>query len=43
MILFWKDMLPELQGFQRTGAGVLIIVYAVIRFARFLKKDTDDV
>lgn len=43
MILFWKDMLPQLAGFQRTGFGVLIIAYAVLRFARLLKKDPDEV
>ena len=43
MILFWKDMLPQLTGFQRTGFGVLIMIYAVLRFARLLKKDADEV
>jgi hypothetical protein len=43
MILFWKDMLPQLTGYQRTGFGVLIMIYAVLRFARLLKKDPDEV
>ena len=43
MILFWKEMLPQLSGYQRTGFGVLIMVYAVLRFARLLKKDPDEV
>jgi hypothetical protein len=43
MIIFWKDMLPQLTGFQRTGFGVLIMIYAVLRFARLLRKDPDEV
>ena len=42
MIIFWKDMLPQLEGFQRTAFGVLIMVYAVLRFARLLKKEPDE-
>ncbi|MFD0751710.1 hypothetical protein ACFQZS_16280 [Mucilaginibacter calamicampi] len=43
MVIFWKDMLPQLSSFQRTGFGVLIMVYAVLRFARLLRKDPDEV
>jgi len=42
MILLWKDMFPQLTGFQRTGFGVLIMIYAVLRFSRLLKKDPDE-
>ncbi|PJJ83739.1 hypothetical protein [Mucilaginibacter auburnensis] len=43
MVIFWKDMLPQLEGYRRTGFGVLIIIYAALRFARLLKKDPDEV
>ncbi len=43
MVIFWKSMLPQLEGMQRTGFGVLIIIYGILRFARLLKKDPDDV
>ena len=43
MIIFWKEILPQLEGYKRTGFGVLIILYAVLRFSRLLKKDTDEV
>jgi hypothetical protein len=43
MIIFWENMLPQLTGYQRTGFGVLIMIYAVLRFARLLKKDPDEV
>ena len=43
MIIFWENMLPQLTGYQRTGFGVLIMIYAVLRFARLLKRDPDEV
>ena len=43
MVIFWKDMLPQLEGYRRTGFGALIIIYAVLRFARLLRKDTDEI
>jgi cytochrome c biogenesis protein CcdA len=43
MILFWKSMLPQLEGFQRTGFGVVVIIYAFLRFARLFRKDPDEV
>ena len=42
MLIFWEDMLPQLTGYQRTGFGVLIMIYAVLRFARLLRKDDDE-
>jgi len=43
MILFRKDILPQLDGYRRTGFGVLIILYAILRFVRVFKKDVDEV
>jgi hypothetical protein len=39
MIIFWKAMLPNMEQSQKIAIGCAIIVYAVIRFARLLKKD----
>jgi hypothetical protein len=39
MILFWDEMLPQLEGYYRIAFGVLVILYAVLRFSRILKKD----
>jgi len=43
LIMFGSDILPQLSGYQRTGFGVLIVLYAVLRFSRLLKKDPDEV
>lgn len=43
MITFGDDILPQLTGYQRIGFGVLISLYAVVRFSRLLKKDPDEI
>jgi len=43
LITFGDEILPQLSGYQRIGAGALIALYAVIRFSRLLKKDPDEV
>ncbi len=39
MIIFWDNMLPNLSKIQKIGFGIIIIVYALVRFSRLLKKD----
>nr|MCS3813861.1 DMSO/TMAO reductase YedYZ heme-binding membrane subunit [Mucilaginibacter sp. X4EP1] len=43
MIIFWDSMLPTVSKTQKVLYGAIIIVYAVIRFTRLLKKDNDEV
>jgi hypothetical protein len=42
MIIFWDAMLPNIAKTQKIIIGVVIIIYAFIRFSRLLKKDPDD-
>jgi hypothetical protein len=42
MIMFWDKMLPNLSKIQKIGFGAIIIIYALVRFSRLLKKDTND-
>ncbi len=41
MIIFWDKMLPNLPKIQKIGFGIVIIIYALVRFSRLLKKDTN--
>ncbi|MDB5009100.1 MAG: hypothetical protein JWP45_3493 [Mucilaginibacter sp.] len=43
MIIFWDKMLPSFPKTQKILYGILIIVYAVIRFSRLLKKERDEI
>jgi len=42
-IIFWPKMLPNLSQTERIGFGAVFIIYGVLRFARLLKKDPDEV
>ena len=42
MIIFWGQMLPNLPRIQKVVVGLVIIIYAVLRFARLLKRDPDE-
>jgi hypothetical protein len=43
MVIFWDKMLPNMPKSQKIAFGVVIIIYAVIRFSRLLKRDPDEV
>ncbi len=43
MIIFWNAMLPNIAKMQKILIGVVIIIYAVVRFSRLLKRDPDEV
>ena len=43
MIIFWTAMLPNIAKTQKIIIGSVIIIYAVVRFSRLLKKDPDEV
>lgn len=42
MIIFWDAMLPTLPRVQKIIIGIVIIIYAVIRFSRILKREKDE-
>ncbi|QQL49674.1 hypothetical protein [Mucilaginibacter ginkgonis] len=44
MVIFWGPMADRLpfKTWQRVGIGILIIIYAILRFSRLLKKDPDE-
>jgi hypothetical protein len=43
MIIFWDRMMPAISKTEKIVVGIVIIVYAVIRFSRLLRKDPDEV
>lgn len=43
MIIFWTAMLPNIAKTQKIIIGSVVIIYAVVRFSRLLKKDPDEV
>lgn len=43
MIIFWDSMLPNFPKTQKIIFGIVIIVYAIIRFSRLLKRNKDEV
>jgi len=43
LVIFWDKMVPNLPQNQKILFGGLIIVYSVIRFARYLRKKPDGV
>jgi len=42
-IIFWDRMLPDLPKSQKIIFGSVIILYAVLRFSRLLKRGQDEV
>ncbi|MET3977783.1 uncharacterized membrane protein (DUF485 family) [Mucilaginibacter sp. UYP25] len=42
MIIFWDSFLSQLPKPQKTIFGCIIIVYAILRFARYLRKDPNE-
>jgi len=42
MIIFWDRMLPNIAKTQKIIIGVVIIIYAFVRFSRILKKDENE-
>jgi hypothetical protein len=42
MIIFWDSFLGQLPKPQKTIFGCIVLVYSVLRFSRYLKKDTDE-
>lgn len=42
MIIFWDKFPLQLPATQRRIFGAVILVYAVLRFSRYLKKSPDD-
>jgi cytochrome c biogenesis protein CcdA len=43
MVIFWDSMLPNMSKTQKILIGSVIIIYAILRFSRLLKKDPDEV
>jgi len=43
MVIFWGQMLSNVPKTQKILIGIAIIIYAIIRFARLLKRDPDEV
>jgi hypothetical protein len=42
MVIFWDRMLPNIPQNQKMLYGVIIIIYAFIRFARVFRKERDE-
>ena len=42
MMIFWDKFPVQLPQSQRTIFGSVIIIYAVLRFSRYLRKDPED-
>jgi hypothetical protein len=42
MIIFWEAMLPGVPKTQKIIIGLVLIVYAGVRFSRLLKRDPDE-
>ncbi|AMR34454.1 hypothetical protein A0256_06755 [Mucilaginibacter sp. PAMC 26640] len=42
MIIFWDKFPLDLPKTQRTIFGSVILVYAVLRFSRYLRKEPDE-
>jgi hypothetical protein len=40
--MFWDKFLGQIPKPQKTIFGCVVIVYAVLRFARYLRKDPDE-
>ncbi|MES2268037.1 MAG: hypothetical protein V4520_14845 [Bacteroidota bacterium] len=42
MTIFWDSFLDQLPKQQKTIFGCVILIYAVLRFARYLRKDPNE-
>jgi len=42
MIIFWDAMLPTIDKTQKIVIGIVIIIYAAVRFSRILKKEDNE-
>jgi peptidoglycan/LPS O-acetylase OafA/YrhL len=42
MFIFWDGFFPKLVKPQRTIFGAVVILYSVLRFSRYLRKDPND-
>ncbi len=42
LIIFWDKFLGQIPKPQKTIFGCVVIIYAVLRFARYLRKDPDE-
>ena len=42
MVLFWDKMFPSMPRSQKTMFGGIIILYAILRFSRLLKRAPDE-
>ena len=42
MFIFWDGFFPRLVKPQRTIFGAVVILYSILRFSRYLKKDPND-
>jgi hypothetical protein len=42
-LIFWDKFPVGFDKTQRTIFGVVILIYAVLRFSRYLRKDPDEV
>jgi peptidoglycan/LPS O-acetylase OafA/YrhL len=42
MIIFWDSMLPNLDKTTRVIFGVIIIIYAAVRFSRIIRREKDE-
>jgi hypothetical protein len=43
MVMFWDAMLPNISKTQKLLFGGVIILYAVLRFSRILKRGRDEI
>jgi hypothetical protein len=42
MVIFWSKFPLDMPRYQRIGFGVIVILYAVLRFSRLLRKEPDE-
>jgi CHASE2 domain-containing sensor protein len=43
MVMFWDAMLPNIPKTQKLLFGAVIILYAILRFSRILKRRQDEI
>ncbi len=42
MIIFWDQVLPDLEVYQKRIFGGMFILYGIVRFSRLFRKEEDD-
>jgi hypothetical protein len=42
MVMFWDGIAQQFTGYQRKIIGGIIVLYAVVRFSRLLRKDENE-